>query len=55
MPADSGLWALTDKGSSALRKATPGLVVTISMTDKGRLSRVTVRTLLACWRMKAAS
>jgi hypothetical protein len=35
MPADSGLWALTDKGSSALRKATPGLVVTISMTDKG--------------------
>jgi hypothetical protein len=35
MPADSGLWALTDKGSSALRKATPGLVVTIFMTDKG--------------------
>ncbi|MDG2571171.1 winged helix-turn-helix domain-containing protein, partial [Vibrio parahaemolyticus] len=26
-PAESGLWTLTDKGSSALTKATPGLVV----------------------------
>ncbi|NBJ13921.1 site-specific DNA-methyltransferase [Microvirga arsenatis] len=34
-PAESGLWTLTDKGSSALTKATPGLVVTIFMTDKG--------------------
>lgn len=34
-PAASGLWALTTKGSSALTKATPGLVVTIFMTDKG--------------------
>jgi site-specific DNA-methyltransferase (cytosine-N4-specific) len=35
MPADSGLWSLTDKESSALRKATPGMVVTIFMTEKG--------------------
>jgi hypothetical protein len=34
-PADAGFWALTDKGQSALTKATPGLVVTIFMTDKG--------------------
>jgi hypothetical protein len=34
-PADAGLWALTDKGQSALTKATPGIVVTIFMTDKG--------------------
>jgi site-specific DNA-methyltransferase (cytosine-N4-specific) len=34
-PADAGLWALTDKGHSALTKATPGIVVTIFMTDKG--------------------
>jgi site-specific DNA-methyltransferase (cytosine-N4-specific) len=34
-PADAGVWALTEKGSSALTKATPGLVVTIFMTDKG--------------------
>lgn len=34
-PAEAGLWALTDKGHSALTKAAPGLVVTIFMTDKG--------------------
>ncbi|QRM34753.1 site-specific DNA-methyltransferase [Microvirga sp. VF16] len=34
-PANAGLWALTDKGHSALTKATPGLVVTIFMTEKG--------------------